>query len=128
MATALLLSVVAVIIAILDFLLSGLGWQFPVQIVSAYQVALDVFRALQGVLPFIGDMLAIILIVVPARVIRYTFDIAIWLFSMIPIIGRVVGIPKHTSLSSVTVHTNDRGKTTVEKDVEHTTTRSSWFR
>jgi hypothetical protein len=110
----LLLSILGVVIDTFAFLLGGLGWNFPTPIANAIVVFLGVLHTFAPFLPFIPVIIVIALILVPAHVIRYIFEIMLWLWSLVPWIGTRTTVPG----SSITT-TRNFGMKTWESRTKH---------
>lgn len=82
-----LLLILGAIIQFFVYVLAQINWQFPPEILSAMGTVLDLVHILGQFLPFIADLIAIALILVPAHVIRYIFSLLLWLWSLVPWIG-----------------------------------------
>lgn len=101
------LIILSVLIQLFAGLLGVLGWSFPAPIISAIQVFFNVLHVFSSFLPFIGDIVAIFLVLVPVYVIRYVFAIILWLWSLVPFIGSHTSIPTIPALD-LRGHNNDR--------------------
>jgi hypothetical protein len=119
MITALLFLIGGTLIAIVAYALGALNFFLPYQLSIAFQTFFDLLRTFQPFLPFVGDLIAIILVLVPASVIRYSIDLLFWIFRWIPWLGERSFFPKsdlNISRSSVTRTQYENGRSiTVQK-------------
>jgi len=95
---AILISLGGFIISLFTSVLSFLNWNFPPQIFEALQTAGGIVGILWSILPFMSAIVAIMIILVPAHVIRYIFSVLLWLWSLVPWIGTKTELPQMASL------------------------------
>jgi len=108
------------IMQLFSYILATLQWNFPGSIINAINVFLTVLSYFAPFLPFIGTIIAIAIIVVPAHVLRYAFNIILWLWSLVPWIGTRTSIPD----SNITT-TRNWGSKTWDSRIEKKTVRDS---
>lgn len=126
MISALFLAIGGLILAMIHGVLSQLQFQFPNFIINGIEVFIDVMHATAPFLPFIGDIVLMAIIVIPAHVIRYVFTLLLWIFSLIPVIGRVVPYPKHFTESYARSWMDDKGNPHVKHGHSSTTKMWGW--
>lgn len=108
---AIFITIGGFIVQMIVALLNTLGWQFPTQIISAFATLKTILSILYGFLPFIGTIIAIFLILIPAHIVRYIFNIILWLWSMIPWIGKTTAYP---SMKPLDLRSNSSGRNTLD--------------
>ena len=89
------------IIAMFVYILSALNWSFPSGIITAYQTLFSVIHTFSAFLPFIGDAIAIFLVIAPVAVIRYILELILFVWSLIPWIGSRTYVPNAPKQSQV---------------------------
>lgn len=82
------------ILGLFTFMFGSLGWSFPASITTSIVVLLNVLHTFSSFLPFISTIVAIGLIIIPAKVIRYIIDAILWAWGMIPVIGTHSRVPQ----------------------------------
>jgi hypothetical protein len=100
MITALFFGIAGIVVAMFVSFLSVLSWSFPGWFVDSIHVFVDLLVRMEPFLPVVADILLLVVIVVPAHIIRYMLELALWVFSIIPVVGKVVGLPKHQYFTS----------------------------
>lgn len=89
----LLLALGATIISLLAYAFGLLNWNFPSEIPTAIQTFFTVLHTFSSFIPWVGDIVAIALVLVPAYVIRYGIDIVRWIWAHVPWIGTQASLP-----------------------------------
>lgn len=95
MITSFLLAIAALLINIFASFFGQLNWTFPSWFTDSITVFVNTAATFRTFLPFIADIFALALIVLPAHVIRYLISLALWAFSLIPWIGKYINLPTH---------------------------------
>jgi len=99
MITDVLLYVVSGLLAIVNFLFSGLSIVIPSQIQAAFLKFFSYVSYGNGIFPF-TDAIAAIQLVLFAWMLMYAIKIYLFGFSAIPWLGKVLVLPTHTTTSS----------------------------
>jgi len=105
MITSFLFLIFAGLLAMLNFLLGKFVWQIPLNIETGIQNWLGALHNLNEILPFLTDIIQVGLLLTGIFIIKYTFEIVMWLFSKIPIIGSYSQLPGKTEYYSKTTTT-----------------------
>jgi hypothetical protein len=90
------------------------GWHLPSQILTGLVLYIQTIHRLDSTVPYIGDIMAILVILLGEYIILYRLKIFIWVFAHIPIIGKYYELPGKKNYSSSesnsTIIRNDSGK------------------
>lgn len=81
------------IIGLFAYAFGLLNFTFPPQFATSIQTFFNVLHTFSSFMPWVGTIVAIFLIILPAHVVRYLIDIIRWVWAHIPWIGGQASLP-----------------------------------